>query len=198
MEVTPERAGVSRALHHAVRVVGLPPQTSPKTAFFPAPAVLRCRARPRISRGAILVAAVLLCAPAVSWGYFTGSNSNGSPRGYVMQLVGAAAAPNASASLRIGVADAAGNRPLELAVSGLRQVPGYYTLFLVERGGPRRSCGAFHASKSSAPTMVRLSVPYRLSAGDTWIVTQETAAQPELGTTVLRGIQTAHAPPQAG
>src|SRR5437016_6832130 len=53
------------------------------------------------SRGAILAAAALLALALT--GYLTGQVNHSSSRGAVFQLVGAAAAPNASAPLRIGV-----------------------------------------------------------------------------------------------
>ena len=136
----------------------------------------------------ILVTAVLLAFPgALAGGYLTGLADHGSSRGALLRLVGAAAAPNASASLRIGVADPAGNRPLRLSVAGLPDVRrGYYELFLVEHG-TWRSCGGFFAAARSARTTVGLSLRYRLGAGDRWIVTQERPGLPDPGIAVLRG-----------
>jgi hypothetical protein len=181
METPPERAGASHVLHEAPLVTAL--------------AMPRRRARRRISHGAILVAAVLLAsALAFTGGYLTGERTDSSSRGAVLQLVGAAAAPDGSAALRIGVSDLAGNRPLQLSVTGLREVPhGYYELFLIEPGSRWQSCGGFVATEASARTTVRLSLPYPLSAGDRWIVTQERPGQPEPGTAVLRTIQSAPA-----
>ena len=63
---------------------------------------------------------------------------------------------------------------------------GYYELFLVERGSPWQFCGAFDAAEPNSRTTVSLSLPYRLNAGDGWIVTQERPGLPDPGIAVLR------------
>ena len=73
-------------------------------------------------------------------------------------------------------------------VSGLPKVaaPDYYYVWLVRNGKPLAPCGEFLVAKSSDSLTLKLSAPYALKPGDTWIVTRKTYSQPGAGQTVLR------------
>ncbi len=91
------------------------------------------------------------------------------------------------AVLRIGWRDKAGNWPMELLVSGLptqKDPQAYYELWLTRNGKPVAPCGSFRVNPKN--TTVRLSVPYRFSRFDGWVVTAQPARDRTMGPIVLR------------
>jgi len=166
-----ERARLRR-VHSLLVQAGPPPELSPALEAGPtlAMTLARRRAKPR-RRVLLLAAAIAIVALAFLAGFIAGNGGNGVSATKVMQLTGTPAAPSALASLQIEPADAGGNWPMRLSVTGLPKLPAgsYYEVFLVRSGKPWGACGTFRVAKSQA-TVVQLNAPYRLKRGDTWEV----------------------------
>jgi hypothetical protein len=95
--------------------------------------------------------------------------------GHVIAMRATSSAPQAHATLRIGIADHAGNFPVTLTVRDLPRLPShsYYEMFLTYRGRLVGSCGTFRVG--SGTTVVHLNVPYRLSGHSGWVIRREPA-----------------------
>jgi len=93
---------------------------------------------------------------------------------------GTAAAPRASAVLKVGRIDPVGNWPLELQVAGLKQLPSgrWYTLYLTKNKKPAESCGTFRVHDGT--TTVRMNAPYDFRNFDGWVVTAGETGRPLL------------------
>jgi len=184
-----ERARL-RAVHDLLVQAGPPAELSPELEAGPTLALtLQRRPRPARRRVLLLAAAVALIAMAFLGGYITGNGKgDGLAPGTTMSLVGTKAAPAALASLRIQPADAAGNWPMKISVTGLPKLPphGYYTVYLVRNGKPFAPCGYFVISTGNRGTSVWLNAPYKLQPHDTWVVTKQMPGHHQAGPIVLR------------
>jgi hypothetical protein len=175
---------------HALLVeAGPPPELSPELEAGPTLALTMGRRRqPRLvqRRVMLLAAAIAVLALAFFGGYLAG-NGHGVTAWKTLQLAGTRNAPSASASLQVEPVDAAGNWPMQLAVTGLPRLPAhsFYEVYLVRNGKPYAPCGTFVVSGGDAATTVSLNAPYRLHHGDSWIVTRVLRGQHEPGTVVL-------------
>jgi hypothetical protein len=181
-----------RRVHDLLLQAGPPPELSPQIEAGPTFAMMLQRPRRRARRGITLLAAtVAVAALAFLAGYATGNdggNGNGAPKGRTLSLIGTKAAPGAFASLRIEPADAAGNWPMLISVTGLPKLPpgGYYTVYLVRHGKPLAPCGTFVVADKGSGAPVWLNAPYELHKGDSWVVTQQMPDHHEAGPIVLR------------
>ena len=184
-----ERARL-RAVHDLLVQAGPPAELSPELEAGPTLALTLQRRQRRGGRKVLLLAAALaLVAMAFLAGYITGNGKgDGLSSGTTMSLVGTKAAPRALASLRIQPADAAGNWPMKISVTGLPKLPphGYYTVYLVRNGKPFAPCGYFVISGPDRGTSVWLNAPYKLQPRDTWVVTKQLPGHHETGPVVLR------------
>ena len=184
-----ERARL-RAVHDLLVQAGPPAELSPELEAGPTLALTLQRRQRRGGRKVLLLAAALaLVAMAFLAGYITGNGKgDGLSSGTTMSLVGTKAAPGALASLRIQPADAAGNWPMKISVTGLPKLPphGYYTVYLVRNGKPFAPCGYFVISGPDRGTSVWLNAPYKLQPRDTWVVTKQLPGHHEAGPVVLR------------
>jgi len=184
-----ERARL-RAVHDLLVQAGPPAELSPELEAGPTLALTMQRRQRRGGRRVLLLAAaVALVAMAFLAGYITGNGKgDGLSAGTTMSLVGTKAAPGALASLRIQPADAAGNWPMKISVTGLPKLPphGYYTVYLVRNGKPFAPCGFFVISARDRGTSVWLNAPYKLQPHDTWVVTKQLPGNHEAGPVVLR------------
>ncbi len=90
-----------------------------------------------------------------------------------------AAAPRATATVRVGSRDRAGNWPITLRVRGLPRLPrgGYYEMFLTDKGRPVASCGRFRTDGGT--TVVRLNAPFRLGEYSGWTITRGGPHRPQ-------------------
>src|SRR5206468_2040698 len=90
------------------------------------------------------------------------------------------------APAQLGSRDKAGNWPMLVNVTGLREVGtgGYYNIYLTKAGRPVVLCGSFvvHGDR----TTVQYSEPYSLAHFDGWVVTLQTPRKHEPGRVVLR------------
>ena len=176
-------------VHELLVAAGPPPELPPHLEEGPTLGMTlggRSRERRAKRRVALLAAAIVVLLVAFLAGYITGNDKTAGGR--LLRLQGTAAAPGAQASLRIEDVDRAGNWPMELAALGLPKLPGrgYYEVFLVRTGNAWAPCGSFLVRSAKEGVDVRLNAPYRLRAGDTWVVTRQKAGDRTRGTVVLR------------
>ena len=132
------------------------------------------------------VAAAALALVALGGGYLLGhDHAKSAP--FAVRRVVPMQGQGALAVLRIGRHDKAGNWPMELLVSGLptqKDPQAYYELWLSRNGKPVAPCGSFRVNPKN--TTVRLSVPYKFSHFDGWVVTAQPAHDRTIGPIVLR------------
>ena len=126
------------------------------------------RTRPRWTRLALPLAAAVAAA-ALAGGYVGRESAESFETDFVVTMGGTSSAPQASASLRIGELDEAGNWPMEMTVDGLPTGP-RYELLLTRNGRPAASCGFF--AVRAGRTVVYLNAPYRFDRYDGWVVTR--------------------------
>ncbi len=124
--------------------------------------------------GRILTLAAGFAFVCLVIGYVVGNHRSGFTTDFTVSMKGTAAAPDASAVLKVGNIDSVGNWPLELQVVGLKQLPdgGWYTLYLTKNKQPNEVCGRFRVHAGT--TTVRMNAPYDFRKFDGWIVTAQT------------------------
>lgn len=189
-EVPPEERARLRGIHDLLVRAGPPPEVPPHLEAGPtlAMSLVRPPRRRTVTRRIALLAAAL-CALSVAFlfGYLSGNGGHGLAEGRTLRLTGTHVAPDALASLRVYPSDTAGNWPMTLAGTGLPKLgpKGYYEVFLV-RNGSYEPCGAFVVKNSATPIDVTLNAPYRLKAGDRWVVTRQHWGDETRGPVVLR------------
>ena len=162
-----------RGAHEALLAAGPPPELPPGLERAPDPEP-KVTFLPKRRRYTALAAAAAIALLALLGGFAWGQKHAGSfQAAWVAQLQG----PGATASLKVGDQDAAGNWPMRLTVHGLAQLPpgGYYELLLTRKGKPAASCGTFVVD--SGGTDVRLNAPYKLKTFDGWVVARHLAGQ---------------------
>jgi len=88
-----------------------------------------------------------------------------------IQMTPAASNPGASALIKLGDRDANGNWKLKLQVGGLPELTGdgYYVLWLAKDGKYAATCGTF---KVRGDTTIDMTVSYRLSEYDAWVISE--------------------------
>jgi hypothetical protein len=120
--------------------------------------------------GRILTLAAGFALLCLIVGFVIGNNRGGFRTDFTLPMHGTSAAPQAVAVLKVGKIDSSGNWPLELQVTGLKQLPkgSWYTLYLTKKKQPSESCGTFRVH--SGTTTVRLNAPYNFGKFDGWIV----------------------------
>ncbi|MBD0329477.1 MAG: hypothetical protein ICV64_05175 [Thermoleophilia bacterium] len=163
-----ERARLRRA--HELLVAAGPAPALPASLAEPdaPPAAAPRRRRERWTRLALPLAAAVAAA-ALAGGYVGREVAEPFETDFVLSMSGTALAPAASASLRVGELDAAGNWPMEMTVEGLE--PGRrYELMLTRNRRPAASCGFFLGREGR--TVVYLNAPYRFDQYDGWVVTR--------------------------
>jgi hypothetical protein len=130
--------------------------------------------------GRILTVAAGFALLCLIVGYVIGNHRSGFTTDFTVPMRGTAAAPQASAVLKVGNIDASGNWPLELQVAGLKQLPNghWYTLYLTKNKKAAESCGTFRVHEGT--TTVRMNAPYDFRKFDGWIVTTGKNAPPLL------------------
>jgi Anti-sigma-K factor rskA len=185
-DVPPEERARLYRTHELLVQAGPPPELSPEMEAVPWPddalqPLIGGRRRPRSGRRVLLLAAALTTALVVGLllGQATSSDNSGTSieAAKTVEMQGTALARGALATLRLGKADAAGNWPMVLHVSGLPKLTqgGYYALFLTKGGKPLVSCGTINVSGA---TSVRLSAAYALEHFDKdgWVIVRQTPA----------------------
>lgn len=131
----------------------------------------------------LVLLAAALAATAFAGGYLLG-DPGGEPEAVrTIAMTGVGEERDASATIELLAADAAGNWPMRVRVRGLEpNGPGfdYYELWLTKDGELLASCGRFKVR--AGLTEVSLSVPYPLEGYDGWVVTRGRSKQPLLTT----------------
>jgi hypothetical protein len=185
-----ERERLER-VHELLVIAGPPPELTPEIEHGPTLAMtLGGPSRRKIERRiALLAAALAVLALAFLGGYLAGHGNAGSLTGArTLDLIGTAQARGAQASLRVEDADAAGNWPMTLSVTGLPKLPphGYYAVFLTRNGKVYAPCGTFLVKSPTAAVVVQLNAPYELHRGDGWVVTKQLPGHHEAGPVVMK------------
>jgi len=179
-----------RHAHELLVVSGPPPEVPPLLERGPTLAMTLGRPRGQVRRrAALLLAAAVAVGIVFVAGYASGNQSAGTSVTVVrtLSLAGSGFAKNASAVLEVQPADAAGNSPMTLVARGLPAPPtdGYYAVWLVRNGKPWGSCGEFVADGVSRTISVRLTAPYQLQKGDSWVVKLWVPGAQGFGRTVM-------------
>jgi hypothetical protein len=169
-DLSPEERRRLRRVHELLLETGRPAEL-PASLRRPPRMDRRPGLRPGWRPLAIAFAGALaIVVASFTLGYRIGDDSFDFDHDFSVEMRGAEAAPNASATLEIADRDEAGNWPMVLKVRGLPELPagGRYLLYLTKNGQPRASCGSFrvHAGTTTAP----LSAPYRFDLYDGWVV----------------------------
>jgi hypothetical protein len=178
-------------VHELLIVAGPPPELAPELEGGPTLAMtLGGPKRRHVGRRvALLAAAVMVLLLVFLGGYVTGNGSSGGglSGGHMLKLIGTPQAPAALASLHVQDADAAGNWPMTLTVTGLSKLPqqGYYEVFLTRNGKVFAPCGTFRVKSASGAVSVELNAPYDLRKGDGWVVTKQLPGRHDAGPVVL-------------
>jgi hypothetical protein len=118
---------------------------------------------------AALALAVTLAALFFAMGRWT---TGGEPHYRAsIQMKPAAGNPRASGLIKLGDREANGNWKLRLQVDGLPELggDGYYVLWLAKDGKYAATCGTF---KVRGDTTIDMTVSYRLSEYDAWVISE--------------------------
>jgi hypothetical protein len=120
-----------------------------------------------------LAAAVALAVTLAALSFGVGRWTTGDDPRYraSIQMKPAASNPRASALIKLGDRDANGNWKLRLQVDGLPELGGddYYVLWLAKDGKYAATCGTF---KARGDTTIDMTVSYRLSDYDAWVISE--------------------------
>jgi hypothetical protein len=120
-----------------------------------------------------LVAAVALAVTLAALFFGVGRWTTGGEPHYraIIQMTPASSNPQASALIKLGDRDANGNWKLKLQVDGLPELSGdgYYVLWLAKEGKYAATCGTF---KVRGDTTIDMTVSYRLSEYDAWVISE--------------------------
>jgi len=188
-DLTPEEEARLRQVHELLVQAGPPPDLPPaleqpvrpddaEVVQFP------LLMRRRLAVGAIAAAAAVLVAFAIG---FAVGHAKGKTQPFAAEhVVPMHGTPGRQAVIQIAKADGAGNWPMQVVVDGLPQQANrkaYYELWLTTKGKPAVSCGTFRVHGGT--TTVQLSVPYKLSRYDGWVVTAQSASDRGIGPVVL-------------
>jgi hypothetical protein len=173
--LSPEEQGRLRRVHGLLLDAG--PSADLPTSLVQPPAdagalvvPIGARRRPLVA----LLAAASVAAACFGAGYLIADQAHPSST-QVAQVVSLQAPDqrNSFASLRVGPADANGNSPIQLTVTGLPPLStrARYVLMLSQNGKPSSLCGTFRVGRSG-PTTVSFSVPYRITKSTRFVVTE--------------------------
>jgi hypothetical protein len=170
-----------RRTHELLVAAGPPPELPPALRVppgAPPPAEVRILpgGYPRRRLAAAVVLAATIGLAAFGAGYLIAEGRDPEPAfatDFVLPMRGTESAPDARASLEVGLRDEAGNWPMRMTIRNLRELPnrGRYELFLTKDGRLAASCGVF--TVEGEKTVVFLNAPYRLRQYDSWVITRE-------------------------
>lgn len=189
-ETSPDERVRLQRVHELLLEAGPPPELPPELATAPSLAALPQQEElgwlPPRRAGRTLTLAAGFAALALAIGYLVGRHGSSFDTDFTKAMHGTKAAPQAQAALDVAKIDSAGNWPLQLVVSGLRELPrgGYYELWLTKGGKPGASCGTFRVH--SGETTVRLNAPYNFRRYDGWMVVQKLPGRPESDVPLLK------------
>ena len=120
-----------------------------------------------------LAAAVALAVALAALFFGVGRWTTGGEPHYraSIEMKAAASNPRASGLIKLGDREANGNWKLRLQVDGLPELggDGYYVLWLAKDGKYAATCGTF---KVRGETTIDMTVSYRLSEYDAWVISE--------------------------
>lgn len=167
-DLAPEEQERLRRVHDLLVEAGPPPEIPRSLRRAAGPD----RRFPLAARRAVALAIAALLAVAGSFavGYVAADDEVHFDHDFFVEMRGAEAAPNASATIDVGERDEAGNWPMVITVRGLRVLPegGRYLLYLTRNGRPVAWCGSFVVEEGE--TTALLNAPYRFDRFDGWVV----------------------------
>jgi hypothetical protein len=154
-----ERARLRRA-HDQLVAAGAPPELPPALQDPPA-AVGRVSWLPQRRLGTALVLAAALALAAFAAGFLLGKGRDSDTSAFKPVRTVLLGAQGKAVVVRVGNADAAGNRPMLVTVEGLKRQPkgDYYVLLMTKEGKPVATCGTFKVAGEDRMN-VRLTVAY--------------------------------------
>ena len=170
-----ERARLERV--HDLLIAAGPPPELPPALVEPEPELdprdENVAFLPRRRAGFVLGIAAAVGVAAFLGGFLAGRQKEPFAEVFKVPMQGTAQAANASGTIEVGKADAAGNWPLKVVVRGLKPLPKgqYYEMFLTKGHKPAATCGTFRVIQSG--DSVRLNAPYNFRSFDGWVVTRE-------------------------
>lgn len=183
--------------HDLLLQAGPPPELSPELEAGPNLGITFDRRRRAVkSRAMVLLAAALTLGLVFIGGYAVGNGQSGKSAAQTgarppLALKGTSLAPHAQGMLQVSHSNS-GNWPMTLSVVGLPELPSraYYEVYVVRHGKilPWARCGIFRVIGPDA-LVLRLSAPYPLERGDSWVVTRPGPGGKEPGQTVLRPVK---------
>jgi len=155
-----------------LRSVPAPPPELPRSLRSPVPPAEPARLWTRRRTFVAIALAATVAALFFGLGTSIGDDDFQAVGTYSMDAT--ADGRGASATLRVGRADADGNRPVRLESVGLPRLPkgGYYVLWLEKDGEYAGTCGTFAGGEAE------WTVSYDLWAYDAWIVSARLPDQP--------------------
>lgn len=160
-----DRARLER-VHDLLLAAGPPPELSPGLLEAPPEPTGPVVPIVRRYRFSMVAAAALTAIACFGVGYLAGGGGDARPE----RTIAMSGPGGATGSLDLFAADTAGNRPMELTVAGLPELPRgeTYELWLTRDGKLADACGSFltHGSR----TTVRLNVGYPLWDSSGWVV----------------------------
>jgi hypothetical protein len=182
-DLSPEEEERLRRVHELLVAAGPPPELPPELERLPAKGRRQPRSWPQFPLlpprrfAAAFVVALGCLALAFGIGVLVGDKGDEYHATTIAMHPPAGASKTAVASIQVADADAAGNWPLVLHVSGLpQQKPGAsYELWLTKDGKRLQSCGSFRVYGKQ--TVVHMNAPWPLKKFDGWIVTTDDHAQ---------------------
>lgn len=179
-EIEPDERERLQHVHDLLIAAGPPPELAPgSSAPATGASVLALRSR----RGALVAIAAALGVLAFAVGFLAGGGTDDYTTFKTVAMKGTASAVAARATIELFDADAAGNWPMELEVSGLEPPAngGLYELWLTRDGRGVALCGSFLADPDGS-TVVPMNAPWKLADFDGWVVVQEGSDTPLLTT----------------
>jgi hypothetical protein len=168
-DLSPEEQERLRRVHDLLVEAGSPPELPRSLRHAPRPDGRFPFAGRRLLAAA-LAAALAVAGGSFAAGYVIAGDGVDFDHDFSVEMRGAEAAPNASATIDVGERDEAGNWPMVIRVRGLRMLPegGRYLLYLTRNGRPVAWCGSFAVEKGE--TTALLNAPYRFDRFDGWVV----------------------------
>lgn len=169
-----------RRVHELLVEAGPPPELPPELAFAPATGSVHPFRR---RRGALVAIAAAFGVLAFAIGFLAGGRADDYGTFRIETMTGTAEAEEARATIEIFDADAAGNWPMEIEVTGLDPPPdgGLYELWLTSGSRRVALCGSFLADADGS-TVVPMNAPWRLDQFDGWVVVEHGSDTPLLTT----------------
>jgi hypothetical protein len=127
--------------------------------------------------GAVMLIAATVAAACFGGGYVLANQTHSSAarvfRTVELQGQQNSLQQNSEAALEVGAADANGNWPMQLTVSGLKPLSSAarYYLMVWQDGKPAGFCGTFEVSATGS-TRVTFNVAYKITKTTKWVVTK--------------------------